>query len=248
MLGYERQQRAVGQGFFHTGVVSFGRSEFHYIYDCGSESPGRLVERMREYADGLETGRVAALFVSHLDDDHVSGLDQLLGRIKVETVFLPYVTPAERVMILAEAVGTGKSSANLVQCISDPVRWFVDRGADRVVFVVGSDEGPAPEIPDPPPLPDEDDAEATETRIHLDDRNLEPERGQSGAASLGGFFISHTTPIPLLDGAGGLLNWMFLTFVHPEGERVGAFQSPGPVGVINGIDDAGPVEYRDLRC
>lgn len=38
--------------------------------------------------------RINALFVSHLDNDHVNGLDLPLGRVCADTVFIPHVSVA----------------------------------------------------------------------------------------------------------------------------------------------------------
>ena len=90
----KRTQYPIGQGSFHAGhlewtVESSPRSEkFHYVYDCGT-SDGSTALQNAILACRSETSHIDALFVSHLDADHVNGLDRLLGLISVHTVLHP---------------------------------------------------------------------------------------------------------------------------------------------------------------
>jgi hypothetical protein len=226
MLTCTRRLHTVGQGLFHTGAVSLGDASFHHVYDCGSENHAPLAEAVNGYIGSASPEVVGALFVSHLDNDHVCGLDQLLAKVKVETVFLPYLTPAERLMVIARGLAGDDVSGNLVLCAGDPARWFLDRGVDQVVFVDGDDrpDGPTPILPpDPPTVPA--DPEGVE-KILLGDDVFSNQVADPLVAAQGEVYrIPHTLPIVLRTNMGVLLNWMFLTFVHPEGERVQAFRT-----------------------
>jgi hypothetical protein len=226
MLKCTRRLHTVGQGLFCTGVVSLGDASFHHVYDCGSVNHVPLTEAVNGYTGSASPEWVGALFVSHLDNDHVSGLDQLLAKVKVETVFLPYLTPAERLMVVARGLAGDDVSGNLVLCAGDPARWFLDRGVDQVVFVDGDDrlDGPTPNLPtDPPTAPAGPEGvekillgqEVFLTRV--DDPLVATQREV--------YRIPHTLPIVLRTNTGVLLNWLFLTFVHPESDRVHAFRT-----------------------
>lgn len=152
MIEVTRIQYPVGQGCFHAGSVKWkGKPKpggFRYVYDCGSKnrtalthSVNALLRRCRE---------IDALFVSHLHEDHVSGLDRLLGSARVNTVFLPHLRRGATVAdLVAEAAG-GALSHSLVEASLEPQEWFRQRGVSRIVRVQPtSGEEPAPEEGEP---------------------------------------------------------------------------------------------------
>ena len=62
-----------------------GAGSFRYVYDCGSKNKTALthsVDAMLKRHPGID-----ALFVSHLHDDHVNGLDQLLASVRAKHGF-----------------------------------------------------------------------------------------------------------------------------------------------------------------
>lgn len=132
-----RRQLPIGQGCFHTG--SIGHQSIHdqaplnYIYDCGSTDRAALTAAIQVYVAGRD--QLQALFVSHLDNDHVAGLDQLLARVSVESVYIPYVDDALALMDLLEAEASGAISASLIEAAIEPELWFGRRGVRRVVRV-----------------------------------------------------------------------------------------------------------------
>ena len=139
----ERYQFPIGQGCFHAGTISLPdevSKEFHYVYDCGSTKKGVLQYAIDLYT--AQTSSIEALFVSHLDDDHVSGLDRLLTTIEVNTVYIPYVDPWVLILDLIEAEMNGAISASLVEATIEPESWFGRRGVGRVVRIRGSDNPP----------------------------------------------------------------------------------------------------------
>ncbi len=79
----------VGQGAFYTEQFDGG---VNVIYDCGSQTGVEIVEKMIEstFDKGEE---IHAVFISHLHSDHINGLEFLLKHCKVETLYLPYLTP-----------------------------------------------------------------------------------------------------------------------------------------------------------
>ena len=83
-----RTQYPVGQGCFHAGHIQWGHQDsgssddFHYVYDCGSsDGSAALQDSVVEWRS--QVPRLDALFVSHLDTDHVNGIDRLLASVKV---------------------------------------------------------------------------------------------------------------------------------------------------------------------
>ncbi len=142
-----RCQHPIGQGCFSSGRIQCAEGEyddpvdFRYVYDCGSTNQRSLRDVINSYRE--RTTSVNALFVSHLHVDHVSGIDRLLGAIRVGTVYIPYVDPVMPILELIEAEAEGALSASLVESRIDPESWFGRRGVSRVVRVLASsDEGP----------------------------------------------------------------------------------------------------------
>jgi phosphoribosyl 1,2-cyclic phosphodiesterase len=82
-----QKQWPVGQGGFATGEVTFYgelTSTLSYIYDCGSDSLAPLREAIYDFLVDWEEIDIA--FLSHLDSDHVNGIDTLLGKCAVRNV------------------------------------------------------------------------------------------------------------------------------------------------------------------
>ena len=132
----KRYQFPIGQGCFHAGVIGLADSEsekIHYVYDCGSKKQNTLQNEIDFYK--TQTSLINALFVSHFDFDHVSGLDRLLAAVKVKTVYVPYVDQSVLVIDLIEAEMNGTLSASLIEASIEPESWFGRRGVQRVVRI-----------------------------------------------------------------------------------------------------------------
>lgn len=145
-LRHSRTQWNVGQGGFHSGEVTGPSSGadpiFRYIYDCGSISARTALEScLAAYAHSLgERRTVDAIFLSHIDQDHVNGLPSLLGKhgVDVERIFLPLLTPVERLLTLARP-GLQVTSA-LVELVSDPVATLRGMSDAEVIQVTAADD------------------------------------------------------------------------------------------------------------
>lgn len=102
-IDFCQTQLPVGQGGFHMGwlIDSYGfacgpspssDTQFIWAYDCGSDQRSALESQIKLF-EGI---RINKLFLSHLDDDHVAGVDKLLlVTDEVEEVVLPYLNDAE---------------------------------------------------------------------------------------------------------------------------------------------------------
>ena len=85
----------IGQGAFYTEFFN----EFTAVYDCGSDKNIDLIEA--EIRATFERGtRIDAVFISHLHEDHVNGLEYLLDYCKVRRLFLPLLTDEEKIQLL----------------------------------------------------------------------------------------------------------------------------------------------------
>lgn len=94
----------VGQGAFYT-------EEFYNIeekiftriaYDCGGSNKP-LMKNYIENQSGFEKDlQFDAGFISHLDRDHINGLEYLLRHCKVKKIFLPLLTPNEKIYLFSK--------------------------------------------------------------------------------------------------------------------------------------------------
>jgi glyoxylase-like metal-dependent hydrolase (beta-lactamase superfamily II) len=139
MLRHERHQYPIGQGFFHSASVDIRGQVFEYVYDCGSENTTVLASEVKRYADRTSSA-MDTVFLSHLDSDHVNGLDQLLLLATADTAVLPYLSDAERIMLACDALDKGTLDRDYLALLANPADWLLGRGVRRVIFIVG-DEG-----------------------------------------------------------------------------------------------------------
>jgi len=85
----------VGQGAFYTEEFN----DFSVVYDCGSFKNQALIEM--EISSTFKEGQpVDAVFISHLDSDHVNGLEYLLKYCAVKKLFLPLLQDNEKIAFL----------------------------------------------------------------------------------------------------------------------------------------------------
>ena len=217
-----RIQYPIGQGCFHAGHVRWtvepsGRpDDFHYVYDCGtSHGSAALQDAITVWRRGKS--RIDALFVSHLDADHVSGFDRLLGSVAVDTVYIPYLEPVAHVLDILEAAGEGAVSASLIEARIDPSSWFGSRGVARLVMVNPSpSEGP-PDV-DLRPFDDDDPGEEPEPESRLPRKVSFPSRVRSSSPATGPVQPQleemKSGEMVVVDQAQGL-RWVFVPHVDP---------------------------------
>lgn len=223
----ERIQYAVGQGGFH-GAAIFAEPErdrmlqpaFTYVYDCGSDQTWALDTAIDRFA--ARFGKIDALFISHLDRDHVNGIDNLLARIDVDTVYLPYLDDAHLLLDLLEAEGDDRLSGSLIEAALDPAGWFGRRGVRRVIRI-GSGGPESPDgtfIPEPSPEPARERQEVN-AKIAPEEATVLSQQ-QEGARSqlcmmMPGSSLVFSTP-------SGLLDWVLIPHVTPaKTEKLKAF-------------------------
>jgi len=125
-------QHAVGQGGLFSGELNAGQGLLRWIYDCGSNQRDALLREIKTVA---ESGEIDLLFLSHLDSDHICGVDQLLAQVEVREVVLPYLN--ERTLLATIARDASRSSLNgtMVEAASDLAGWFGSRGVETITFV-----------------------------------------------------------------------------------------------------------------
>lgn len=140
----------VGQGLFAHGYLQRDgeKSRFVWVYDCGTSSPfSSLQNRIDLFANFLGGGEIDLLILSHYDQDHVNGVVELVRNSRVRTLVIPYLYPAQRLILMTQAVGT----ANWYQrFLASPANYLLESGADRIERIVMIEPGgePPPEAPE----------------------------------------------------------------------------------------------------
>lgn len=88
----------VGQGAFYLERFEDGKEKINVIYDCGSEkNEDRVNEMIDRYFE--EGEKIDALVISHLHEDHINGIPHLLKHCKVEKIYFPLITSANKVLM-----------------------------------------------------------------------------------------------------------------------------------------------------
>jgi len=225
-------QHPIGQGCFHTGVVSLEDIKFNYVYDCGSDNLSVLREQIARFAGQLGDSGIDALFVSHLHSDHVCGLEFLLPLVKVNTVVLPYLSPVSRLLIIAKECASGDLSGSQIELLCDPGRWFRNRGVERIIYITNTPPDITPEwgTTENSPLIPPDSRRVKEQKVMgleliidaLPKSTVDATFGKDDSSS--SHFVSCGQPLRIaIKGCGCTLNWQFITFVHPEDGRTKDF-------------------------
>lgn len=171
MIVHRRHQYAVGQGCFHAGLVALVADKdvelpnvpiaahgIRYVYDCGALGPyaGVRDARVDAYIDDSGAERIDLLFISHLHEDHVSGLERLTHAVSgcpVDTVVLPLLGPIDRLISLARSADANPSLDNpfLDRLVVDPLEALRALRPRQIVVVRRGGEGGAAEGPDRAP-------------------------------------------------------------------------------------------------
>ena len=68
-----------------------GPEKINIVYDCGSLTSVSFVEHQIKY-NFQEDEVIHAVFLSHLDADHINGLPYLLKYCNVKKIFFPLLT------------------------------------------------------------------------------------------------------------------------------------------------------------
>lgn len=108
-LSVSRTQWAVGNGFFHSGVVSTSASTVSYVYDCGALGHATNQQALRREVSeyGSRNREVDFMFISHFDFDHVSGVPLLTQEATIGRFIIPLVTEPERLFMFAGNLADG---------------------------------------------------------------------------------------------------------------------------------------------
>ena len=108
-----------------------------------------LSNSISEYKS-LIHGRLNLLFISHLHDDHVSGIPELIRDVAVDAVVLPEIMVDMRLLLAAQHDGI-ESNPELIEFYEDPELFFARRGVKRIYRLGPGNSAVETLFTDPPP-------------------------------------------------------------------------------------------------
>jgi len=246
-------QHAVGQGGMFSGELDTGRRPLRWVYDCGSNQRDALLREINTIADG---GKIDLLFLSHLDSDHISGVDQFLAQINVGEVVLPYLNERTLLATMARDASLGSLNGLFVEAANDLAGWFGSRGVETVTFVSGGDDdegGTSPMLPFEPGGGEGDCwAKWTQEPHRTSDMTGDAHLLQPVGGSVAMMQRAASDAALQVFTPGGALNWALIPYVHlPSEKQMWAFDQAlsdafgSPLNKKNILARAKEAEVRD---
>jgi hypothetical protein len=225
------RQEAVGHGGLHHGIFVTGRPSIRWVYDCGSwRKAGR--EALRGCIDDFArrckrdgNRGIDLLFVSHFDADHVNGIRQLLKAVpgKTKTVVLPYLGEVGAFAVLCEAAARGRCPPALIDQVVDPVRWFQELGAERIIQLrpgappLTGEPPVIPELPSPEDLLPSDGigTDLSYSLVGAGGKPVKMKCHRAGSPSFESAIVSAGAVLGIGTATGKWADWWFVPYVHP---------------------------------
>jgi hypothetical protein len=144
------------------------QTKFSWVYDCGSKRTTRVKNEIVSMETWHSWPEEIDLFVlSHLDDDHVNGVERFLRTRRAKCLALPYLDVATRLAQAASVTGDPCSASTALLQL-DPIQWLRSNGlsdqVDSILFVRGGRRNPNDDRAEaaPEPLPFSPDWEQRE--------------------------------------------------------------------------------------
>lgn len=133
----------VGQGAFYCEQFDVNSEErVNVIYDCGSATDEQLVEQ--QIRNTFEKGEIIhAVFISHLDADHINGIPYLLKYCNVKKMFFPLITRTDvKYMMLHNMVKGETRDSFTLRFINNPYDAFsqLDLGYSPRLYQIRAEE------------------------------------------------------------------------------------------------------------
>ena len=127
----------VGQGLFSSGFIKNSDTfeEFHWVFDCGSESKGHPKPEVRAYMLSNGLLPIDMFCISHYDEDHVKGARRLLRACGAKIIILPYLSLHQRITLAVSRNASGPFLRFLV----DPASFVLSLAGpgSRLIFIQG---------------------------------------------------------------------------------------------------------------
>lgn len=119
----------VGQGAFYRESFNVYGRKFNIVYDCGTSTDVKIINNKID--NEFEVGEdIEAVFISHLDNDHINGIEFLLKHCKVKNLFFPLVTSEDKVYLKLKHLLTHSNDDFAYKFIDNPKEAFSEINLD----------------------------------------------------------------------------------------------------------------------
>lgn len=135
----------VGQGSFCVEQFVFDDERINLVFDCGSSTDMELLHNNID--DIFQTEKtIHAVFISHLHEDHINGLEYLLSKYRVKNIYFPLLNNNEKILTLVNYLyskPSHKVEDFFFRFISNP-REYLNRNdlLTNIYYVLPSDHEP----------------------------------------------------------------------------------------------------------
>ena len=142
-----RMFHPVGQGAFYTERFRCQDNDNEYInivYDCGSITGKKHVLTQKQIGQTFkEKENIDAVFISHLHEDHINGIPDLIERCNVKKIFFPIISDDAKMLLKIRMIIDGASKFTR-QFIDEPIKAIKElEGGDKIELIaVLEDEDP----------------------------------------------------------------------------------------------------------
>lgn len=133
----------VGQGLFYSGVIENDRNCFTFVYDCGGTNKDTIDNAVDCFLDSIRDRKIDLLVLSHLHEDHINGIEKILGRLKPDgKIVMPYLDRDLELLYLYQSSVKKSNNSFLNSFYTDPIG--IIRGDERkdveIIFISHSIE------------------------------------------------------------------------------------------------------------
>ena len=142
-----RMFHPVGQGAFYTERFRCQDNDNEYInivYDCGSTTGKKHVLTQKQIGQTFKKKEnIDAVFISHLHEDHINGIPDLIERCNVKKIFFPIISDDTKILLKIRMIIDGASKFTR-QFIDEPIKAIKElEGGDKIELIaVLEDEDP----------------------------------------------------------------------------------------------------------
>ncbi len=132
----------VGQGAFYVEQFTSCNPRINLVFDCGSSTDERILfQSINSVFQKGET--IHAVFISHLHDDHINGLEYLLSNYNVEKIYFPLLDCKAKTLTLLHYLAS-KNSHNtndfFFRFVNEPYTYLISKDKrTEVIYVLPED-------------------------------------------------------------------------------------------------------------
>lgn len=153
----------VGQGAFYVEKFFLGKEKINIVFDCGSLTGLKYITDQIKVTF-LPGEVIESVYISHLDKDHINGLEFLLNYCSVRKIYIPYLDEDEKIILKYSHLADGGYEDDFVSRFIDDPRKASEKDQD-------SNQEP-PRIIEVPPYAEDrnrsDSDSEIDTRLSID--------------------------------------------------------------------------------